>query len=72
MPPANESGGVAAMSSSLDPSLTVFGEYLALDGTIESYGRINCILKPTDIVLDLGAGRRAWLAESEVQHEKTE
>jgi SAM-dependent methyltransferase len=48
------------MLSGYDPSSIMVGEYLPLDGTIEFYGRINSILKPTDIVLDLGAGRGAW------------
>jgi len=34
--------------------------YSHLDGTVEFYGRINSILKPTDAVLDIGAGRGAW------------
>jgi SAM-dependent methyltransferase len=41
----------------------MLGGYLPLDGTIEFYGRINSIIKPTDVVLDLGAGRGAWLTE---------
>ena len=41
--------------------------YLPLDGTIEFYGRVNSILKPTDIVLDLGAGRGAWYFEDECE-----
>jgi SAM-dependent methyltransferase len=54
---------LSAMSSRFDPSSTMIGGYLPLDGTIEFYGRINFILKPTDVVLDLGAGRGAWFTE---------
>ena len=31
-----------------------------MDGTIEFYGRINAILKDSDSVLDLGAGKGSW------------
>jgi len=41
----------------------MLGGYQPLDGTIEFYGRINSILKPTDVVLDLGAGRGGWYFE---------
>jgi ubiquinone/menaquinone biosynthesis C-methylase UbiE len=46
-----------------NPSDSMLGQYHPLDGTIEFYGRINSILKPTDVVLDLGAGRGAWFFE---------
>jgi hypothetical protein len=51
------------MSQTFDPTSSMVSGYLPLDGTIEFYGRINSILKPTDIVLDLGAGRGAWYFE---------
>lgn len=42
------------------PGENLLGNYHELDGTIEFYGRINAILKKTDHVLDLGAGRGSW------------
>ena len=42
------------------PGENLLGSYHELDGTIEFYGRINSILKASDSVLDLGAGRGAW------------
>lgn len=33
---------------------------MPLDGTIEFFGRVQSLLRPTDIVIDLGAGRGAW------------
>ena len=42
------------------PGENLLGGYHELDGTIEFYGRINSILKASDSVLDLGAGRGAW------------
>ena len=42
------------------PGENLLGGYHELDGTIEFYGRINAILKDSDSVLDLGAGRGSW------------
>ena len=42
------------------PGKNLLGDYHELDGTIEFYGRINAMLKKTDYVLDLGAGRGSW------------
>ena len=42
------------------PGKNLLGGYHELDGTIEFYGRINAILKKSDSVLDLGAGRGSW------------
>lgn len=41
----------------------MLGGYHEFDGTIEFYGRISSILRPSDTVLDLGAGRGAWYFE---------
>src|SRR6476646_3406805 len=51
------------MSAYFNPEFRMAGEYLPLDGTIEFYGRVNAIVKPTDVVVDLGAGRGAWYFE---------
>ena len=42
------------------PGENLLGGYHELDGTIEFYGRINAILKVSDSILDLGAGRGSW------------
>jgi SAM-dependent methyltransferase len=42
------------------PGENLLSNYHELDGTIEFYGRINSLLKDTDSVLDLGAGRGSW------------
>ena len=42
------------------PGENLLGNFHELDGTIEFYGRINAILKDSDSVLDLGAGRGSW------------
>lgn len=42
------------------PGDNLLGNYHELDGTIEFYGRINSIIKDTDNVLDIGAGRGSW------------
>jgi SAM-dependent methyltransferase len=44
-------------------SRRMLGGHSPLDGTVEFYGRINAILKPEFVVVDLGAGRGAWHAD---------
>jgi SAM-dependent methyltransferase len=39
------------------------GGYSPLDGSVEFYGRVSAIVKPSDIVVDLGAGRGAWFED---------
>lgn len=44
-------------------TLTTFGclgDFPPLDGTIEFYGRVNALMKPTMTVLDLGASTALW------------
>ncbi len=43
-----------------NPGENLLSGYHPLDGTIEFYGRINSILKSSDNVLDIGAGRGSW------------
>jgi hypothetical protein len=52
--------GNLAISHRFDPLSTMLAKYHPLDGTIEFYGRVNAVMKTTDIVLDLGAGRGSW------------
>jgi SAM-dependent methyltransferase len=47
------------------------GAYLPLDGTVEFYGRVCALIKPTDVVLDLGAGRGAWYFEEPCEYIKS-
>jgi SAM-dependent methyltransferase len=49
--------------SGFDPADGLLGGYPPLDGTMEFYGRVNALLSPDKRVLDLGAGRGAWLTE---------
>ena len=49
---------------------TLLGNYCKYDGTIEFYGRINAILKSTDSVLDLGAGRGFWYFEDKCSYRR--
>jgi len=41
------------------------GGFLALDGTIEFYSRVKALARPTDLAIDMGAGRGAWFEEDE-------
>lgn len=43
---------------------SLIGDYLPGDGTIEFYGRVNSALRPDSVVVDLGAGRAAWIDDS--------
>ena len=45
------------------------GGYTRVDGTIEFYGRISSLVGSQSSVVDLGAGRAAWLADP-VPHRK--
>lgn len=40
------------------------GGFSRLDGTVEFYGRVNALLRPDMIVLEIGAGRGAFLDEA--------
>ena len=48
----------------------LLGGYHELDGTIEFYGRINAILKTSDSVLDLGAGRGSWYSTDDCSYRR--
>ena len=52
------------------PEKNLLGSYQELDGTIEFYGRINAILKPSDSILDLGAGRGSWYLEDNCSYRR--
>lgn len=43
-----------------NPKDAMLSGYTPLDGTIEFFGRIHSILKPSDHVVDVGAGRGRW------------
>jgi ubiquinone/menaquinone biosynthesis C-methylase UbiE len=53
-----------------DPAKNLLGEYGPLDGTMEFYGRINAIIKNTDFVLDLGAGRGSWFFDDNCSYRR--
>ena len=46
----------------LYPEATV-GGFTRYDGFVEFYTRVNALLRPTDHVLDFGAGRGLWMTE---------
>lgn len=48
-----------------DPSSNMVGGFTDNDGTIDFYLRIHSLIKNTDVVLDLGAGRAAWYEDDE-------
>lgn len=52
------------------PGENLLSHYHQLDGTIEFYGRINSLLKNTDNVLDLGAGRGSWYLTDKCSYRK--
>lgn len=41
------------------------GGFNRLDGTIEFYSRVNALINPSDVVLDVGAGRGAGLNDDQ-------
>ena len=49
---------------------TRFGGFTHVDGTIAFYTRVNALLKPTDVVLDIGCGRGA-LADDPVPYRRS-
>ena len=48
---------------SFDPYYNLVGGFSANDGSIDFYLRINALIKSSDTVLDLGAGRAAWFED---------
>lgn len=48
---------------SYDPFANFAGGFSPNDGTIDFYLRINALIKESDVVLDLGAGRAAWFED---------
>lgn len=46
-----------------EPNTRFFGGYSPQDGTVDFYGRINSVIRPEMVVLDLGAGRGAWFED---------
>lgn len=51
------------MSCSRATQKIAAGGFTRLDGSVEFYGRINALIRPEFRVLDLGAGRGAWLED---------
>src|ERR1700683_527655 len=61
----------ARSPSRFNPAARMAGGYLPLDGTVEFYGRVCALLQPTDIVLNLGAGRGGWYFEYESEYRRS-
>ncbi|MEM7392824.1 MAG: class I SAM-dependent methyltransferase, partial [Verrucomicrobiota bacterium] len=38
-----------------------FGGFTRADGSVQFYNRVNALLKETDVLLDVGCGRGAWM-----------
>ncbi|MFN3474839.1 MAG: class I SAM-dependent methyltransferase [Blastomonas sp.] len=55
---------------SYDPYAALPGGYSPNDGTIEFYGRINSLIAPSMVVLDMGAGRAAWYEDDPSEYRK--
>jgi SAM-dependent methyltransferase len=55
---------------SLYPEARV-GGFTSVDGTIEFYSRVNALLTPDMIVLDLGAGRGVWYSDDRVSYRRS-
>lgn len=53
----------------LYPEATV-GGFSRLDGTVDFYARINALLQPEMVVLDLGAGRGSWFYEDSSEYRR--
>jgi SAM-dependent methyltransferase len=62
---------VSRSHSRFNPAARMAGGYLPLDGTVEFYGRVVALLKPTHVVLNLGAGRGAWHFEDESEYRRS-
>ncbi|GLZ51823.1 methyltransferase domain-containing protein [Actinomycetospora sp. NBRC 106378] len=66
--PTPESAAPPPVVGNEAPLAHVFPEYGAggftrLDGTVEFYFRVNALMRPTDVVVDLGAGRGKFLED---------
>ena len=46
------------------------GGFVAIDGAVQFYGRVAALTQPTDIVLELGAGRGEYLLEDPVPYRR--
>jgi SAM-dependent methyltransferase len=66
-----QSSAASRSRSRFNPAARMAGGYLPLDGTVEFYGRVCALLKPTDVVLNLGAGRGAWYFEDESEYRRS-
>jgi SAM-dependent methyltransferase len=49
-----------------DPFAGLPGGFSPHDGTLDFYGRINALIHPEMVVLDLGAGRAAWFEDDPI------
>lgn len=56
---------------SYDPFAHFPGGFSPNDGTLDFYSRINSLLRPDMVVLDLGAGRGAWFEDDPIAFRKS-
>ncbi len=54
-----------------DPYAALPGGYSTNDGTIDFYGRVNGLINPSMVVLDIGAGRAAWFEDDPSEYRKS-
>jgi SAM-dependent methyltransferase len=52
-------------------TLGCLGDFPPLDGTIEFYGRVNALIKPTMTVLDLGASTALWRQQDQSEYRRS-
>ncbi len=57
-------------SANYEPDSDFLAGFTSTDGTIEFFGRVNALLKPSFTVLDLGAGRGAWFYSDRCEYRK--
>lgn len=59
-----------ALRAQYEPEEQMLGGYLRYDPTVEFYGRVQTILRPSDVVLDVGAGRGRWYFEDRSEYRR--
>jgi SAM-dependent methyltransferase len=58
-------------SANYDPDNDFLAGFTSTDGTIEFFGRVSALLKPSFTVLDLGAGRGAWFYTDQCEYRRS-
>lgn len=69
--PGNAAGFAMSKSAIYNPDDDFLGGFTSTDGTVEFFSRVNALLTTGSTVLDLGAGRGAWLYEDRCEYRKS-